>query len=262
MARKIVSRQLGVGGVIAIVASIMAMSGGAYAAGRYLITSTKQISPKVLKALRGDTGASGTHGLEGKPGPEGPEGKAGAEGKTGANGQSVTSVEFTGSQGACEEGGTEFTASNGRTFACDGTRGPKGKEGSPWTAGGVLPAEKTEAGTWSFGQEEHFTHVAVAISFTIPLATAPAAHFINAAGKEVLLSEEGEPEEVESTECKGTASAPAARPGNLCVYTLLLTGAEAFSGAEMGASTVGSLMGMNHTGPEARGWGTWAVTAG
>lgn len=31
------------------VALVFAMSGGAYAASRYMITSTKQISPKVLK---------------------------------------------------------------------------------------------------------------------------------------------------------------------------------------------------------------------
>jgi hypothetical protein len=32
---------------------VFAMSGGAYAAGKYLITSTKQISPKVLASLKG-----------------------------------------------------------------------------------------------------------------------------------------------------------------------------------------------------------------
>ena len=40
-------------GVVAVFALVLAMSGGAYAAGRYAITSTKQISPKVLKALAG-----------------------------------------------------------------------------------------------------------------------------------------------------------------------------------------------------------------
>ena len=44
---------------------VFAMSGGAYAAGRYLITSTKQISPKVLKALAGKSGATGPAGAAG-----------------------------------------------------------------------------------------------------------------------------------------------------------------------------------------------------
>ena len=38
--------------VIATLALVFAMTGGAYAASKFLITSTKQISPKVLKSLR------------------------------------------------------------------------------------------------------------------------------------------------------------------------------------------------------------------
>jgi hypothetical protein len=39
--------------VVVTVALVFAMSGGAYAASRYLITSTKQISPKVLMSFEG-----------------------------------------------------------------------------------------------------------------------------------------------------------------------------------------------------------------
>ena len=53
-------------------ALVFAMSGGAYAANKYLITSTRQISPKVLKALRGASGAKGTSGAPGAAGPAAP----------------------------------------------------------------------------------------------------------------------------------------------------------------------------------------------
>ena len=39
--------------VVLTIALVFAMSGGAYAAKKYLITSTSQISPKVLKSLQG-----------------------------------------------------------------------------------------------------------------------------------------------------------------------------------------------------------------
>jgi hypothetical protein len=59
------------------------MSGGALAAKHYLINSTKQISPKVLKSLKmraGPTGPAGTAGALGKEGAQGKEGKEGKEG--------------------------------------------------------------------------------------------------------------------------------------------------------------------------------------
>jgi hypothetical protein len=59
------------------------MTGGALAAKHYLINSTKQISPKVLKALKGNNGVTGTAGKKGAPGKEGPEGKEGKEGPQG-----------------------------------------------------------------------------------------------------------------------------------------------------------------------------------
>ena len=43
-------RRLSYANVAMTVAVVFAMSGGAYAAGKYVITSTKQISPKVLSS--------------------------------------------------------------------------------------------------------------------------------------------------------------------------------------------------------------------
>jgi hypothetical protein len=66
--------------VAATLALVFSMTGGAMAAHHYLITSTKQISPKVVKALQGKTGKTGPTGKEGPAGKEGTSGKDGAPG--------------------------------------------------------------------------------------------------------------------------------------------------------------------------------------
>jgi hypothetical protein len=83
------------GAAIAVVALFFALGGSAVAAKHYLITSTKQIKPSVLKALKGNvghagaagpagpTGATGATGKEGTPGKEGKEGKEGKVGPPG-----------------------------------------------------------------------------------------------------------------------------------------------------------------------------------
>ncbi len=72
--------------VAATLALVFSMSGGALAANHYLISSTKQISPKVLKKLKGATGAkgaTGTTGATGKEGAPGAKGETGTKGETG-----------------------------------------------------------------------------------------------------------------------------------------------------------------------------------
>ena len=75
--------------VTATVALVFAMSGGALAATHYLLTSTKQISPKVLAALKGSTGPAGPAGGSGPQGGRGPEGPAGKDGAPGSAGVST-----------------------------------------------------------------------------------------------------------------------------------------------------------------------------
>jgi hypothetical protein len=60
----------GIPGVIAVGALIFAMAGGAWAAQKYLITSTKQIKPSVLKQLQGAAGPAGSQGTTGAVGPQ------------------------------------------------------------------------------------------------------------------------------------------------------------------------------------------------
>ena len=202
---------------------VFAMSGGAYAASRYVITSTKQISPKVLKSLKGANGQKGVAGANGAPGPGGSQGPAGSQGpggaqgpagpggSTGANGVSVTATKLSTGNKECADGGSEFAAANGKTFACNG------KEGSPWTAGGTLPEGKSESGAWGDSEEKASagTKTISTISYGIPLKTEPKMIFIN------LGEGEKEPNEalaIKNGECKGTFANPGAANGFLCVF--------------------------------------------
>jgi Collagen triple helix repeat (20 copies) len=83
---KRVRRHLSYANVAATLALVFAMSGGALAATHYLINSTRQINPKVIKALKGRAGTTGATGLQGKEGPQGKEGKPGADGTQGKEG--------------------------------------------------------------------------------------------------------------------------------------------------------------------------------
>jgi hypothetical protein len=210
--------------VAVTLALVFAMSGGAYAASKYLITSTKQISPKVLKTLQGKRGPAGPAGAAGTTGPQGPagtpgaagkgekgdpgvEGKTGANGTNGTNGESVTVKTLGKGQGGCTEGGGEFSDKTGKATACNG---------SPWTAGGTLPAGKTETGEWTVsGYDTSPVVRRAAVSFALPLNKKPVVHLINASH----LMEYTASGEQTSTACLGTVEKPEATPGNLCIYT-------------------------------------------
>jgi hypothetical protein len=75
--------RLGYANVAATIALVLSMTGGALAAGHYLVTSTKQISPKVLKKLKGKVGARGATGAQGTQGGVGPAGPTGGVGPAG-----------------------------------------------------------------------------------------------------------------------------------------------------------------------------------
>jgi hypothetical protein len=256
-----IRKRLTFANVALTVALVFAMTGGAYAASKYLITSTKQISPKVLKALTGKPGAKGAAGPAGPVGPAGAKGETGAtgkegpSGKDGANGESVSAKEIKTSETTCEKhGGSSFTSGGTTTLACNGR---EGKEGSPWTAGGTLPRGKAEKGVWSATIGKNFEGGLsgyAPISFEIPLATVPTLVYVT--------EEEGS----HAPECPGTAAEPQAAEGSLCVYTtsqnLATLEAEkeitkagaflSFAGGKIGTTEVFGVA--VH--------GTWAVTAG
>src|ERR1700688_1864777 len=74
-------KRLSYANVAATMALVFSMSGGALAAKHYLISSTKQISPKVIKKLKGNTGPRGLAGATGATGAAGATGKEGQAGK-------------------------------------------------------------------------------------------------------------------------------------------------------------------------------------
>jgi hypothetical protein len=79
-------RHINYASVVATLALLFALAGGAVAAQRYLINSTGQINPKVLKKLRGRTGPAGRPGVTGAQGSPGTNGSPGAAGAVGAGG--------------------------------------------------------------------------------------------------------------------------------------------------------------------------------
>ena len=83
-----IRRHLSYANVVATLALLFAMSGGALAASHYLINSTRQINPKVLHYLKGDRGPRGFPGIQGVSiqGPDGAPGDKGARGETGREG--------------------------------------------------------------------------------------------------------------------------------------------------------------------------------
>jgi hypothetical protein len=91
-------RRFNYANVAATLALVFSMSGGAMAASHYLITSTKQIKPSVLRQMRGKRGAAGARGVTGPQGPQGTSGKEGQQGPAGpfpatlATGQTLTGV--------------------------------------------------------------------------------------------------------------------------------------------------------------------------
>jgi len=138
--------------IIATVALVFALAGTSYAASTYLITSTNQIAPNVLKNLKGDrgprghagvagphgatglTGLSGSNGLTGAPGPAGATGTPGPPGATGPTGATGIQGErgYPGERGP--EGDTGAPGTNG-------TNGTNGATGATGATGAVGPAE-------------------------------------------------------------------------------------------------------------------------
>jgi hypothetical protein len=121
-------RHLNYANVVATLALLFAMSGGALAANHYLINSTKQINPKVRKALKGNAGKKGPTG------PQGANGGAGSRGSTGPTGAAGLSALAVLPSGQTESGdyGTEAPgAKAGETFGESITFPVPLQEGAP-----------------------------------------------------------------------------------------------------------------------------------
>ncbi len=110
-------RRLSYANVAATLALVLSMSGGALAATHYMINSTKQINPKVLKKLKGNTGKTGATGPQGPQGNPGATGKEGPVGKEGPTGPSHAYTAFgTGSASVSVPAGSYAITGNGLFF--------------------------------------------------------------------------------------------------------------------------------------------------
>lgn len=160
--------------IVAIIALVFAMVGGAYAASDDNSGATvsakkskkkkkskgvtpaqvrkiaKQEAKKFANSNPGPQGPQGVPGAQGAKGDKGDTGSKGDDGEDGATGKSVEVVNESAPGCPGEEGviyevegsGTETEVCNGE----EGATGPTGPTGSPWTVGGMLPEGVTETG--------------------------------------------------------------------------------------------------------------------
>jgi collagen triple helix repeat protein len=227
--------RLGTAGfVVAVIALVAALAGTAFAM-TGLNKKQKQQVTAIAKKYAGKEGAQGPKGDKGDkgdPGEKGATGEKGANGTNGTNGTSAKATSFTGEKTVgsvtCKEGGLKVASAEPETAVCNGLKGEKGAEGSPWTAGGTLPSGATETGSWSAGGIEQAAHgETLAFGWSIPLTAAPTVHFLK----------EGEQE---TTECPGTAANPLATSGSLCIYTVLEMNVGEFNTSGLPATKAGA----------------------
>ncbi len=244
---------------IAFLALVLALTGGAFAAGSSggsgagsratastTLATAAKAKPKVKAGPRGPAGPAGkngANGANGAAGPQGPQGAPGAKGENGAaglkgeaglpgtpgaNGKSVTSFKLEGSKEPAAKpcagaGGSEFEVegSGKQTYACNGAAG---------SGGGVetLPSGKTERGTWSVEQQPYLpaekrAETNTAISFPVPLPE-PAEHAKAAKIEYIKVAENAkhEPEPTGNANCPGFEPTPQAAKGYLCIYSTAL----------------------------------------
>jgi hypothetical protein len=234
------------GTFIATIALLFAMTGGAYAAKKYLITSTKQISPSVLKALKGKAGPTGPSGASGTgaPGPAGPAGPAGPGGGPGAKGEN-------GAPGAKGENGAP---------GAKGESGTPGEPGEPWTPNNQLPVGAVETGAWATPEGSGLLRAAISFPIQLP-------NELDVSHVHYITLEQQTNKEL-PTGCSGTLDNPAASSGNLCVFegveshpketAIIEKAGHGFGG--QGAGVAGAQVLVVPTG-EASFSGTWAVRA-
>lgn len=210
--------KLGTAGlIVAIVALVASLSGAAIAAKGGLTGKQKKEVEKIAKKYAGKPGAPGANGAQGPVGPAGPKGDKGDKGDQGEQGP----------QGD------------------QGDQGPQGVPGTFSTA--PLPANQTLTGIWSVTGNAHVSPAAI----SLPIERTPAPKALvedDLAGERIgyeLKNGEtvifgpfpcveggpnciaSQPNPIQAIEedsdaflavCGGTAAAPAADPGFLCIY--------------------------------------------
>jgi hypothetical protein len=226
--------RLGTAGLLmAIIALVAALGGGAYAASGSLTSKEKKEVKKIANAeakkLQG-TGPAGPAGPKGDTGSQGPQGKEGSQGK----------------------------------------EGPQGKEGKEGPFVPQVPSGKTLKGVWSAATAKE-SPALIPITFAFPVSPAPTAVLIKESGESAFkvgpTGLEGflATEEIEAV-CPGSASDPLAKSGFFCVYTsketnMEIAAAELFAGVGNPTKYGASIPVTNPSIDKGAITGTWAVTA-
>jgi Collagen triple helix repeat (20 copies) len=260
----VIRRHMNPATVIAMVALVFAITGGAFAAtgsggsshGALIATAAKaKGKPKAKVGPRGPAGPAGKNGATGSAGPAGTVGAQGAQGAKGEAGPQGA----PGQEGpAGKEGKTGLTGKEGKA-------GIEGKEGSPGPTCNVsgecnLPSGASETGAWSIAgsglKKSAMEEPLVAITYPLHLTFVPTAKFVAYPESFTAGSVAG---------CPGTLSEPKAEAGNLCVYAIgggleLLAAVQALPEME-GKSGAILDFGYEKETTEASMYGTWAVKA-
>jgi hypothetical protein len=177
--------------VVSIMALVLALGGGAFAASGGLNAKQKKQVKAIAKTFAGKPGAAGAVGPAGPAGAKGDQGLKGDQGFKGDKGDKGD----TGDQG---------------TFSTE-----------------PLPPGETLTGYWA-GQMDELKEITVAISYPIRIDPAPSSELIPfgpAMTQAVVVNPEtGETidflnsEAAVDTYCPGSVTDPKARPGTLCIY--------------------------------------------
>lgn len=295
MFRKVRERLGSAGLVVAVLALIVALRGGAFAAtqsakkksSKY-VTKPQVVALIKANATSGPTGPAGAPGGQGAPGAKGDAGAAGANGAPGAtgvagpNGKNVklTTIPSGPGNAKCSERGGVTAEVEGESATakdiCNGVAGapgPPGADGRPWAPESQLPPGATETGAWSFtGTEADIGGIVVPISFTVQFPTPPG----ELGEEEVHFQTDSD----FSDSGHGTTGEPSAEPGQLCVYftgfgvgepvnatfeeITRLNQVGAPGARARGASSAGAALYFEYSGgpgEAAYGNGSWAVTA-
>lgn len=271
MLRRIRERSGSAGLIVGVIALVLAVAGGAFAAGGALSSKQKKEVEKIAKkaAKPGKPGAPGSPGANGKDGANGAEGKQGLQGKEGPPGKSVEVTEIVPElDPACNELGGAKVKEEGATSGVDVCNGPEGPEGQPWTPNSTLPAGASESGAWFFQAESG--EVYAPISFPVRLPKKLSWEALDGPENKVHYATEsnfGDFDEAgtETLGCTGTASIPLAPPGHACIYASNVENATFEGAATPGRSLTGVLSagGLLQFGATAGGvgGGTFAVKA-
>ncbi len=220
----------GPGMTLGVIAVLLALTGGAFAAGGALTAKQKKEVKAIAKAEakktqgagpagpQGPTGAAGSKGDKGDQGIQGVQGAPGDQGDPGVAGESPEGFPF---EGTSEPAGNPCSGNGGIEYEVEGSGDPhyvcNGKEGSPWTLTGNLPTGKTETGTWAFtGTTADTSGIRVPLSFAIPTATAFAAGNVHWQEEANFTDFDGVGDG--TVGCAGGTAAPSAPSGHLCVY--------------------------------------------